>query len=389
MTRRRALRGGRLGRPARSGDSFTTSAELGAEADVALAHAVEHDVDPPAADHPLEPVVAVLALEEPGLDELREHLEAPHALGRGREGGGDARPGAHPLEPGGEAGARPGRVAGVGEALDIGDHRQVAPPEGPAVEPGPIGELPLEVAMRARRLLGAAGEESLGARRARVRARPARALDKAGRGCQGTSEEDAVAIRIETPEGTDALTEFVLFHDRVYASRPARWSAFVPLELPILAGGSPFVEGRRVRPFVAREGDEIVARTAAVVDSRYNRHWRERLGHLVMFEALPGTREATRLLLDAACEWLEHQGTEAARAGFGVLEFPFVIDAYDVLPPPFVRHNPAYYHALLKDSGFETEDRKSTRLNSSHPSISYAVFCLKKKKKRTTTSTHP
>src|SRR4051794_41737384 len=29
-------------------------------------------------------------------------------------------------------------------------------------------------------------------------------------------------------------------------------------------------------------------------------------------------------------------------------------------------------------------DRKSTRLNSSHPSISYAVFCLKKKKKKTT-----
>src|SRR5207245_10004054 len=27
------------------------------------------------------------------------------------------------------------------------------------------------------------------------------------------------------------------------------------------------------------------------------------------------------------------------------------------------------------------EDRKSTRLNSSHGSISYAVFCLKKKKK--------
>src|SRR5690348_17876173 len=27
-------------------------------------------------------------------------------------------------------------------------------------------------------------------------------------------------------------------------------------------------------------------------------------------------------------------------------------------------------------------DRKSTRLNSSHPSISYAVFCLKKKNKK-------
>src|SRR5438876_1835548 len=30
----------------------------------------------------------------------------------------------------------------------------------------------------------------------------------------------------------------------------------------------------------------------------------------------------------------------------------------------------------------EAIDRKSTRLNSSHPSISYAVFCLKKKKKK-------
>src|SRR5690348_17513565 len=29
-------------------------------------------------------------------------------------------------------------------------------------------------------------------------------------------------------------------------------------------------------------------------------------------------------------------------------------------------------------------DRKSTRLNSSHPSISYAVFCLKKKRKAPT-----
>src|SRR3712207_8652539 len=33
------------------------------------------------------------------------------------------------------------------------------------------------------------------------------------------------------------------------------------------------------------------------------------------------------------------------------------------------------------------EDRKSTRLNSSHANISYAVFCLKKKKKKNTEST--
>src|SRR3712207_7922946 len=33
-------------------------------------------------------------------------------------------------------------------------------------------------------------------------------------------------------------------------------------------------------------------------------------------------------------------------------------------------------------SGRTTADRKSTRLNSSHANISYAVFCLKKKKQK-------
>src|SRR5438445_12865777 len=37
-------------------------------------------------------------------------------------------------------------------------------------------------------------------------------------------------------------------------------------------------------------------------------------------------------------------------------------------------------HLLELAEMFE-EDRKSTRLNSSHANISYAVFCLKKKKK--------
>src|SRR5947207_8134320 len=36
--------------------------------------------------------------------------------------------------------------------------------------------------------------------------------------------------------------------------------------------------------------------------------------------------------------------------------------------------------AYLKAGGQIAEDRKSTRLNSSHTVISYAVFCLKKKK---------
>src|SRR5260221_9225721 len=37
---------------------------------------------------------------------------------------------------------------------------------------------------------------------------------------------------------------------------------------------------------------------------------------------------------------------------------------------------------LTNPAGAQAQDRKSTRLNSSHTVISYAVFCLKKKKKK-------
>src|SRR2546427_8912660 len=43
-------------------------------------------------------------------------------------------------------------------------------------------------------------------------------------------------------------------------------------------------------------------------------------------------------------------------------------------------------HDLVRHPAYrvvgEVRDRKSTRLNSSHSQISYAVFCLKKKKKK-------
>src|SRR3712207_8527305 len=38
---------------------------------------------------------------------------------------------------------------------------------------------------------------------------------------------------------------------------------------------------------------------------------------------------------------------------------------------------------IITDRRPPCRDRKSTRLNSSHANISYAVFCLKKKKKKT------
>src|SRR5205814_9231885 len=46
-------------------------------------------------------------------------------------------------------------------------------------------------------------------------------------------------------------------------------------------------------------------------------------------------------------------------------------------------------HACARGNSHRARDRKSTRLNSSHLGISYAVFCLKKKRDRTPAASPP
>src|SRR5271169_6959350 len=59
----------------------------------------------------------------------------------------------------------------------------------------------------------------------------------------------------------------------------------------------------------------------------------------------------------------------------------YTLSLHDALP--IFDQEPPGFPASLDDSlvGVPDEDRKSTRLNSSHGSSSYAGFCLKKKKK--------
>src|SRR6266852_8722878 len=69
----------------------------------------------------------------------------------------------------------------------------------------------------------------------------------------------------------------------------------------------------------------------------------------------------------------------------------YTLSLHDALPissPPASRTRSARSSARPSARSWPSSswrrDRKSTRLNSSHGSISYAVFCLKKKKKKKT-----
>src|SRR5947209_10477833 len=65
----------------------------------------------------------------------------------------------------------------------------------------------------------------------------------------------------------------------------------------------------------------------------------------------------------------------------------YTLSLHDALPilhhDDFLGVDPAFGQQLLQgvEPDVDALDRKSTRLNSSHANISYAVFCLKKKKK--------
>src|SRR3989449_11522254 len=59
----------------------------------------------------------------------------------------------------------------------------------------------------------------------------------------------------------------------------------------------------------------------------------------------------------------------------------YTLSLHDALPISLARSPPAHRARHRRGHrGRDLRDRKSTRLNSSHGYISYAVFCLKKKK---------
>src|SRR2546427_2231444 len=68
--------------------------------------------------------------------------------------------------------------------------------------------------------------------------------------------------------------------------------------------------------------------------------------------------------------------TPALKQALGIDQEPFPPSA----TARALRTSPVIFGRGLKGS-WSMPDRKSTRLNSSHSQISYAVFCLKKKKK--------
>src|SRR5690625_6090347 len=107
-----------------------------------------------------------------------------------------------------------------------------------------------------------------------------------------------------------------------------------------------------------------------------------------------------RQILDAVVaegDAAEHLGLEAksdidpSKKGVGIAKIAkFILGTSNRMPEVAAGHFKGYGVMVIgaeeaSAPGIPKGDRKSTRLNSSHVAISYAVFCLKKKKTQTRT----
>ena len=102
--------------------------------------------------------------------------------------------------------------------------------------------------------------------------------------------------------------------------------------------------------------------------------------------AIPAVREA---LLQRQLEFRQPPGLVADGRDMGTIVFPNAELKIFLTASPEERAQRRYKQLIAKGIGailpdllreLKSRDRKSTRLNSSHALISYAVFCLKKKK---------
>src|SRR5437773_12241987 len=111
------------------------------------------------------------------------------------------------------------------------------------------------------------------------------------------------------------------------------------------------------------------------------------MAQLLMGEALDARAEFNREMLEAVPELFRQVAghiTTALKAGSGEVQLRLEPGG----PPSWPAAATAWLAATADAaSKLRIEDRKSTRLNSSHITISYAVFCLKKKKKKTQNKT--
>jgi GNAT superfamily N-acetyltransferase len=160
-----------------------------------------------------------------------------------------------------------------------------------------------------------------------------------------------------TPVGDDkkALGEFLAVPYRIYRDDPH-------YVFPLLGdmkhfhdkAKNPFYRHAVTELWLARDGDQVVGRIGACVDSYNNEHHGEKVGFFGFYE-VDDHPAAARALLDTATRWIADQGMDTMR-GPGCFTsnhdwYGLQVDGVFNRPVIGMPYNPRYYEQQLEDFG--------------------------------------
>lgn len=109
--------------------------------------------------------------------------------------------------------------------------------------------------------------------------------------------------------------------------------------------------------FLARRGQDVVGRIAAIVDGNYNRYHNEKMGIWGFFECMQDP-EAAVALFSAAERWVRSKGMESLRGPLNPstnYEVGLLVHGFDSPPTLMMTYNPPYYPELVRYCGFKKE----------------------------------
>ncbi|RKG50119.1 N-acetyltransferase [Corallococcus sp. AB011P] len=133
---------------------------------------------------------------------------------------------------------------------------------------------------------------------------------------------------------------------------------------------NPFFDYAEVELFLARRGQDVVGRVAAIKNPRHMEFHGTKEGFFGLFECVNDAGVA-RGLLDAASAWLKARGidTVLGPANFSSnQDWGLLVEGYESPPALMMPYNPAYYAGLLETCGFtKAKDLFAFELSASTP----------------------
>ncbi len=149
------------------------------------------------------------------------------------------------------------------------------------------------------------------------------------------------------------MDQFIRFPWRVYKGNP-NWVPPLTNEVKfVLSDKNPFFHHAEAAYFLARDGDEVVGRIAAIIDRNHINIHNEQAGFFGFFECLPEPTVAGALL-DTAARWLKNRDIEIMRGPMNPStndECGFLAEGFDSPPMIMMTYTPPYYLDFMEQCG--------------------------------------